>query len=157
MFKIWSLGIRICLEFRYSNFVFEKSMRLSIRQYALALLDIEKGMGADEARGAGERFALWLSRRGEGRKLAKIVAEAEMIARDRSNKTEVAITTAFEVDQETKGILTGYAEKLFPGKHVEAKFRSDRDIIGGMTIRSSETLYDGSIRQRLSRLKEVLN
>lgn len=131
-------------------------MRLSIRQYALALLDIEKGMGADEAKGAGERFALWLSRRGEGRKLAKIVAEAETIARDRSNKTEVAITTAFEADQETKGVLTGYAEKLFPGKHVEAKFRSDRDIIGGAEIRSSEKLYDVSVRTAIKKLKSQL-
>ncbi len=131
-------------------------MRLSIRQYALALLDIEQGMSADEAKGAGERFALWLSRRGEGRKLAKIVAEAETIARDRSNKTEVAITTAFEADQETRGILTGYAEKLFPGKHIEAEFRSDRDIIGGMTIRSSETLYDGSLAASVKKLRTSL-
>ena len=132
-------------------------MRLSIRQYALALLDIEKGMGADEARGAGERFALWLSRRGEGRKLAKIVAEAEMIARDRSNKTEVAITTAFEADQETKGILTGYAEKLFPGKHVEAKFRSDRDILGGARFRSDEVMDDASLATTVKKLRTKLS
>ena len=132
-------------------------MRLSIRQYALALLDIEKGMGADEAKGAGERFALWLSRRGEGRKLAKIVAEAGRIAGEQSGRAEVAITTAHEADEETRTMLTGCAEKLFPGKRVEAKFRSDRDIIGGARFRSDEVMYDASVRQQLNELEKVLH
>ena len=42
------------------------------------------------------------------------------------------------------------------GARVEASFRLDPAILGGAVVRIGSTVYDGSVRGRLERLKEAL-
>jgi F-type H+-transporting ATPase subunit delta len=39
---------------------------------------------------------------------------------------------------------------------VSATFRQDKSVIGGAIVRIGSTIYDGSVRGRLERLKEQL-
>jgi F-type H+-transporting ATPase subunit delta len=39
---------------------------------------------------------------------------------------------------------------------VNATFRQDKSLIGGAIVRIGSTIYDGSVRGRLERLKERL-
>ena len=131
-------------------------MRLSIPQYAQALLELEKGMSADAARTAGERFFAWLSRRGEGKKIGKIVKEAERIVRAQSGIAEVTITTAHEADTEMQGALRTQAEKVFAGQSVDARFVTDADLIGGVKMRSDSFLYDATLSNAVRKLRTAL-
>lgn len=131
-------------------------MRLSIRQYAQALLDLEREQGAKEAVRSSERFFAWLSRRGEAKKLGKIVREAERLIRERSGTAVVRITTAHPADEALRTLLRKQAESVFAGKAVETSFATDARLIGGVKMRSEEVLYDATLATRLERLRNSL-
>lgn len=132
-------------------------MRLSIRQYAEALLELEKGVvGSERVKEVSDLFFAWLLRRGEGKKIGKIVAEAERVIRERSGKAEVRITTAYEADTATQHALKAQAEKVFFGKEVTAAFEVDPSLMGGVKMRSEEALYDGSISSSMRSLRKTL-
>lgn len=42
------------------------------------------------------------------------------------------------------------------GKKIEAQFREDKNLLGGAVVRVGSTVYDGSVREQLSRLREQL-
>jgi F-type H+-transporting ATPase subunit delta len=42
------------------------------------------------------------------------------------------------------------------GSRIEASFKLDKSILGGTVVRIGSTVYDGSVRGRLDRLKEAL-
>ena len=65
------------------------------------------------------------------------------------------IVTARELDaKEREGLLAEVA-KLAGGK-VEANFKLDASILGGTVVRIGSTVYDGSVRGRLDRLRDAL-
>lgn len=68
---------------------------------------------------------------------------------------QAEITTARELSaDERKSLLDGVGK--LAGGRVEAKFALDKAILGGAVVRIGSTVYDGSVRGRLQRLKEVL-
>ena len=73
----------------------------------------------------------------------------------RSGIAEALITTARPLDKQEQGDLERQAEKL-AGKKVHASFSEDKDLIGGVVLRIGSTVYDGSVRGRLQRLKDQL-
>ena len=42
------------------------------------------------------------------------------------------------------------------GKKIEAKFGEDQSVLGGAVVRVGSTVYDGSVREQLNRLRERL-
>jgi F-type H+-transporting ATPase subunit delta len=42
------------------------------------------------------------------------------------------------------------------GAKIQASFKIDQSILGGTVVRIGSTVYDGSVRGRLERLKEAL-
>lgn len=130
-------------------------MRLSIRQYAQALLDLEREQTEGAVR-SGERFFVWLSRRGEAKKLGKIVREAERLIRERSGTAVVRITTARPVNETLQTLLRKQAASVFVGKAVEASFVTDASLIGGVKMQSEEVLYDATLATRVERLRSSL-
>ncbi len=55
---------------------------------------------------------------------------------------------------ERKTLMDGVAK--LAGSRVEASFTEDASILGGAVVRIGSTVYDGSVRGRLERLKEIL-
>ncbi len=128
-------------------------MRFSIPQYAQALLELERGGDAAET---ASRFFAWLSRRGEGKKLAKILKEAARRVREQSGIVDVTITTAHEADTTTKETLLAQAEKVFVEQKIEARFATDADVIGGVKMRSDTFLYDATLSTAVRKLRTAL-
>lgn len=131
-------------------------MRLSIPQYAQALLELEKGLGEDVAKAAGLKFFSWLNRRGEGKKIGKIVKEAERILKAQSGVTDVVITTAHETSEATKELLRAQAGGVFAGQSVDVRFATDANLIGGVKMRSDEILYDATLSTSVRKLRAAL-
>ncbi len=68
---------------------------------------------------------------------------------------QAEITTARELGaDERKALLEGVGK--LAGARVEASFTLDASILGGAVVRIGSTVYDGSVRGRLERLKETL-
>ncbi len=65
------------------------------------------------------------------------------------------IVTARALDEAERDALVAEIAKL-AGSRVEASFKLDASILGGTVVRIGSTVYDGSVRGRLDRLKEAL-
>lgn len=65
------------------------------------------------------------------------------------------IVTARELDTKEREELVAEIAKLANSK-IEASFALDKSILGGAVVRIGSTVYDGSVRGRLERLKEAL-
>jgi len=75
--------------------------------------------------------------------------------RERLGIREAEIVTARELGEDERNTLLAGVGKL-AGARIEAKFMLDQSILGGAVVRIGSTIYDGSVRGRLERLKEVL-
>jgi F-type H+-transporting ATPase subunit delta len=65
------------------------------------------------------------------------------------------IVTARALDKAEQDELVAEIAKL-AGSRIEASFTEDASILGGTVVRIGSTVYDGSVRGRLDRLKEAL-
>lgn len=79
--------------------------------------------------------------------------EAELNARLGMAEAEVA--SARELTAEEKNELTRVLGRL-TGKRVEARYGIDPELIGGAVVRVGSTIYDGSVREQLNRLRTRL-
>jgi F-type H+-transporting ATPase subunit delta len=68
---------------------------------------------------------------------------------------QAEIVTARELsEQERNSLLAGVVH--LAGARVQASFKLDKSILGGTVVRIGSTVYDGSVRGRLERLKQAL-
>ena len=65
------------------------------------------------------------------------------------------IVTARALDQNEQTALVAEIAKL-AGSKIDPSFKLDATILGGTVVRIGSTVYDGSVRGRLERLKEAL-
>ena len=72
-----------------------------------------------------------------------------------SGISQAEIVTARKLSAEDRKMLVTEVGKLAGGR-VDATFRIDEAILGGTVVRIGSTVYDGSVRGRLDRLKEAL-
>ena len=87
----------------------------------------------------------------------KDVAEAyrtEM--QERQGVRSVEIVTARELGEKDRAGLVAGVGKL-AGAKIQASFKLDSSILGGTVVRIGSTVYDGSVRGRLDRLKAAIS
>jgi F-type H+-transporting ATPase subunit delta len=68
---------------------------------------------------------------------------------------QAEIVVARELNGPERDALVAEVGKL-AGSRIEASFKLDASILGGTVVRIGSTVYDGSVRGRLDRLKEAL-
>ena len=68
---------------------------------------------------------------------------------------QAEIVTARTLDEKEQGELVAGIGQL-AGSRIQATFKLDASILGGTVVRIGSTVYDGSVRGRLARLKEAL-
>jgi F-type H+-transporting ATPase subunit delta len=84
------------------------------------------------------------------------VAEAyRRQVQERMGIRQAEIVTARELNDEERVALEAEIGKL-AGARIAASFTLDASILGGTVVRIGSTVYDGSVRGRLERLKEAL-
>lgn len=79
--------------------------------------------------------------------------EAELCARLGVAKAEV--TSAHDLNDEERTELVRTLERM-TGKRVEASFSLDPELIAGAQVRIGSTVYDGSVREQLNRMRSRL-
>ncbi len=68
---------------------------------------------------------------------------------------EAEVTTARPLsDAEKKELLAVLARRT--GKKIDAQFAEDKALLGGAVVRVGSTVYDGSVREQLNRMRERL-
>jgi F-type H+-transporting ATPase subunit delta len=87
--------------------------------------------------------------------VAEVAAAYRKLLQDQLGIRQAEITTARELDAaERESLLAGVGR--LAGARIEASFKLDKSILGGTVVRIGSTIYDGSVRGRLDRLKESL-
>jgi F-type H+-transporting ATPase subunit delta len=74
---------------------------------------------------------------------------------ERQGVRSVEIVTARELSEQDRAGLVAGVGKL-AGAKIQPSFKLDKSILGGTVVRIGSTVYDGSVRGRLERLKEAL-
>lgn len=86
----------------------------------------------------------------------EVVDSYRRLLQDRMGIRPAEIVTARELTRQEREQLMVGVSKLADGARVEAVFKLDKSILGGTVVRIGSTVYDGSVRGRLQRLKEQL-
>ena len=87
--------------------------------------------------------------------VAEVAAAYRKLLQDQLGIRQAEIITARELDSRDREALLASVGKL-AGSRIEASFKLDKSILGGTVVRIGSTVYDGSVRGRLDRLKEAL-
>jgi F-type H+-transporting ATPase subunit delta len=74
---------------------------------------------------------------------------------ERAGVVSAEVSTSRPVPPATQEALREKLTKL-TGKQVRLSFHTDEELIGGMVTRIGSTIYDGSVRSQLQRVKESL-
>jgi len=68
---------------------------------------------------------------------------------------EAEIISARPLTPGERGELTAALERR-TGKKIEARFSEDASLVGGTVVRVGSTVYDGSVREQLTRVREQM-
>jgi F-type H+-transporting ATPase subunit delta len=87
--------------------------------------------------------------------LANVNAKLAQVLDERAGIVSAEITSARPISDSTKTLLE---EKLgqMTGKRARLSYEIDESLLGGMLTRIGSTIYDGSVRNQLGRLREEL-
>ena len=87
--------------------------------------------------------------------LPEIVTAFQEVIRQRQGIAEAEISSAAELSAAQKKEFQKTLEQL-TGKQVEPKYSLDPELLGGAVVRIGDTIYDGSLRNRLNGLRARL-
>jgi F-type H+-transporting ATPase subunit delta len=88
--------------------------------------------------------------------LNAIVKQFEQDLNQRLGFAVAEITSAHDLNDTERRTLESEVEKL-TGKKVRANYAKDASILGGAVIKIGSTIYDGSIKGQLEKLREQLS
>jgi F-type H+-transporting ATPase subunit delta len=87
--------------------------------------------------------------------LAEILDAWAELLDTRANRQAAAVTTAIPADPEMVGRVRAALERA-TGKTIVLEERVDPSLLGGLVIRTGDTVIDGSLRSRLTTLHRRL-
>lgn len=92
---------------------------------------------------------------GRVRDLPQIARQFELELNARLGFADAEVTSVRELSDEDRVAIEQQIERV-AGKKVRAKYKTNPTLLGGAVIRVGSTVYDGSIRGQLAKIKEQL-
>ena len=84
------------------------------------------------------------------------IEEFEKLVQVMSNRTTATVYSVVDLSESQKAALCSKLEKIC-GRLVDLECIKDPSLIGGIRIEIDGKIFDGSIKQRLHNVKEVIN
>jgi F-type H+-transporting ATPase subunit delta len=88
--------------------------------------------------------------------LGPIVKQFEQELNQRLGFAEAEIASAHELNPSDRQTLEVQMEKL-TGKKVRARYSRDESLLGGAVVKIGSTIYDGSVKGQLERIKQAIS
>jgi F-type H+-transporting ATPase subunit delta len=88
--------------------------------------------------------------------LPRIIEQLEKELDARLGFAEAQISSARELGDEEKRALEAQIEKT-TGKKVRVQYALDSSLLGGAVVRVGSTIYDGSVKGQLERIREAIS
>jgi len=87
--------------------------------------------------------------------LPEIAAQLDIELNSRSGRVDAEIVSARELAPEQRASLIAEISRL-TGKVILPHYTTDEKLLGGVTVRVGSTIYDGSVRGQLQRIRQQL-
>lgn len=84
-----------------------------------------------------------------------IVKQVEQELNDRLGFADADVSSARPIGDSEKRLLEAEITKL-TGKQVRARYHEDQSLLGGAIVKVGSTIYDGSVKGQLARIREQL-
>lgn len=111
---------------------------------------------AQDMTNSTKNFLKVLSDNDREESLHEILLRYEELVKEHLGKVEVSVTTAVELSEEEKERLRERLARMLEGKEVVLDASVNPELIGGAVFRFGGTMFDGSVRGRLSTLREEM-
>ena len=89
------------------------------------------------------------------RLLRSISHQYQVLLDAHMGREHVQVTVARPVDEATRELIAGKLSVAL-GKRAIPHFRVDVGILGGLVVRTADTIYDGSVRRRMEGLRRQM-
>jgi F-type H+-transporting ATPase subunit delta len=86
---------------------------------------------------------------------SEILKQVEQELNDRQGFAEAQISTARQLGDPEKKMLEAEIARL-TGKKVRARYEQDASLLGGAVVQVGSTIYDGSVKGQLEKIREQL-
>jgi F-type H+-transporting ATPase subunit delta len=86
---------------------------------------------------------------------SEILKQLEQELNDRQGFVEAQVSTARQLSDPEKQMLEVEITKM-TGKKVRARYEQDASLLGGAVVQVGSTIYDGSVKGQLERIKQQL-
>lgn len=123
----------------------------SNKQIASALYEVTRGLKGEKLTKALHSFVAFLVRARKIKQKDKIINEFISYAKKQEGIKEIEITAARGLDDGTVKQI----KKCF-GNNVEEKIVIDKEILGGIKIKTDDKILDASLKTQLNNLKNTL-
>jgi F-type H+-transporting ATPase subunit delta len=100
-------------------------------------------------------LVLLMIRRGRPRAIPRMIEHFATLARRERGVSLAEVRTALPLDDTQRGAVMDRLHEL-TGDEIEINEVVDESLIGGITVRIGDRLYDASVRSRLERLRARL-
>ena len=87
--------------------------------------------------------------------LDEILAQYRELVDEHSGAVEARVISARPLNKEDRALMEVQITKL-AGAHVRASYTEDASLLGGAVVEIGSTIYDGSVRAQLQKLKQKL-
>lgn len=87
--------------------------------------------------------------------LPHMLESFQSVLQQRQGVAEANVVSALALSDLQKSQLQQALEKL-TGKKIQAKYSQDPALLGGVQVRIGDTIYDGSLRNRLNQMRAQL-
>jgi len=131
-------------------------MKITPKQFALSLYEAVDGKSSAQVKTVIKKFVELLAGKNMLAKGGKVAAEFLKIWNDKRGVVEAKTISTKELDRAAVKLLKNYIIKLSGAKEVIISQEINQDILGGVVIKYSDRVVDGSLKTQLAELKEKL-
>lgn len=118
-------------------------------------IEVVDGLLADGVPASVLKLVGLLVERGRIEQLPNVAAEYRRMLNEQRGIVAAVATSAMPLSKDETAALQKKVTEM-TGRTVDLRVEVDESLIGGLTVRVGDTLYDASVRGRLERLRERL-
>lgn len=131
-------------------------MKISNSRYAEVLYQITADKKAEVVAETIVNFLEVLHKNHDLGKVEAILKEFQKIWNKENGILEVEVTSARKIDDNIQKIIEQYLVQTTKSKKIILKSKVDAKLLGGVVLRTSERVFNASLRQILTELKKTM-
>lgn len=131
-------------------------MKITPKQYALSLYELIEESKPSSLDGVLKNFIDFLIKNKDVDLFDRIIVEVEDIWNEKEGIANVEVTSIGKLDKTTIDLLKDYSAGWLKKKDIRLSEKVDEKILGGFILKHKDLIVDGSLKNKLVRLKQML-